>query len=330
MIGSTKQHVEDIMKVRLSHRLSRGAQKRSGSRRSVAFLSVLLAAVLLLALPQAAAIGNSTDSNTVVGVLNRQTAAVSGMKATVYADGISYSKTVPGGTVGSLLESMSITLGEKDEVEPALETKLFDGIYISVTRVTVKLELETETIPYAIEKVGDSANASAVQVVIQEGTEGLKYVEYDVVYRNGIESSRSANWESIAIKPTAQVIEYVKPGSKATMGNVIVTKGGEILRFTKALEVEATAYTTEGYKSKHTFSGTVARVGAIAVDPRVIPLGTRMYIEAPNGSWIYGTAVAEDTGGAIKGYIIDLFFNTRSECFNFGRQQAMVYILESE
>jgi len=72
----------------------------------------------------------------------------------------------------------------------------------------------------------------------------------------------------------------------------------------------------------------VARVGAIAVDPKVIPLGTKMYILSSGGTWIYGVAVAEDTGGSIKGYKIDLFFDTYDECINFGVRSAAVYILE--
>ncbi|MEG2570833.1 MAG: 3D domain-containing protein, partial [Clostridia bacterium] len=75
--------------------------------------------------------------------------------------------------------------------------------------------------------------------------------------------------------------------------------------------------------------GAVARVGLIAVDPRVIPLGTRLYITSMDGKrWVYGYAVAADTGGAIKGNKIDLFFNTEAECYDFGRQKAKVYILD--
>ena len=63
----------------------------------------------------------------------------------------------------------------------------------------------------------------------------------------------------------------------------------------------------------------------VAVDPRVIPLGTKIYVEG------YGVAIAGDTGGAIKGNIVDLFFNTNSECYTFGRRHGLdVYILEDQ
>ena len=97
--------------------------------------------------------------------------------------------------------------------------------------------------------------------------------------------------------------------------------------------MSATAYTASykdtGKSPSHpgygiTYTGTRARVGTVAVDPRVIPLGTKMYVEG------YGYAVAEDIGGAIKGNKIDLYFNTLKEANNFGRQQRKVYILAEQ
>jgi len=69
-------------------------------------------------------------------------------------------------------------------------------------------------------------------------------------------------------------------------------------------------------------------VGTIAVDPRVVPLGSKVYVQSTNGSWIYGTAVCEDTGGSIKGNKIDLYFDTQGECIRFGIRKAYMYILE--
>ncbi len=89
--------------------------------------------------------------------------------------------------------------------------------------------------------------------------------------------------------------------------------------------MRATAYTTEGKSRKNTASGTVARVGAVAVDPSLIPLGSKLLIQGADGKWSYGVAVAEDTG--VKGKKIDLFFNTYRECVNFGVRNATVYVL---
>lgn len=68
--------------------------------------------------------------------------------------------------------------------------------------------------------------------------------------------------------------------------------------------------------------------GVVAVDPRVIPLGTRLYIASTDGTADYGYALPGDTGGAIKGNKIDLFFSTASQVRQFGRRNVTVYILD--
>jgi 3D (Asp-Asp-Asp) domain-containing protein len=87
--------------------------------------------------------------------------------------------------------------------------------------------------------------------------------------------------------------------------------------------MDATAYSAEDPGcGPYTARGSRVAKGLVAVDPGVIPLGTRLYITG------YGPAVADDTGGAIHGQVIDLAFNSRSEALQFGRRQVTVYILE--
>ena len=74
--------------------------------------------------------------------------------------------------------------------------------------------------------------------------------------------------------------------------------------------------------SDYTYTGVLAEKGVIAVDPSVIPLGTKVYVEG------YGFASCEDTGGAIKGKKIDLCFNTVEECYQWGVQSVKLYILD--
>lgn len=110
-------------------------------------------------------------------------------------------------------------------------------------------------------------------------------------------------------------------------GNTFTTASGEVISYSRKLTVEATAYSCEGYTGI-TATGTTARYGAIAVDPSVIPYGTRMYIVSDDGAYIYGYATAEDCGGGIRGNMIDLYFNTVAECYEFGRRSCTVYILD--
>ena len=103
--------------------------------------------------------------------------------------------------------------------------------------------------------------------------------------------------------------------------------------YSKKLTVTATAYDTSpssnGGHSK-TALGLTPKYGIVAVDPKVIPLGTKLYIESADGgkSWSYGYCIAGDTGGAIKGNKVDLCFESKSECRKFGRKSATVYILK--
>lgn len=92
-----------------------------------------------------------------------------------------------------------------------------------------------------------------------------------------------------------------------------VSRGGQVM------VMEATAYTWTGYR---TATGTWPIRGTVAVDPEVIPMGTKLYVEG------YGLAVAADTGGAIKGNIIDVYLPTESECWQWGRRQLEVRVME--
>ncbi|MDU4959643.1 MAG: 3D domain-containing protein [Sporomusaceae bacterium] len=94
-------------------------------------------------------------------------------------------------------------------------------------------------------------------------------------------------------------------------------------RYRRVIHMEASAYTSEDPgNGSYTYRGNRLRKGLVAVDPRVIPLGARLYIEG------YGYAVADDTGGYIKGHRIDLAYENRQEALRFGRRTVPVYILD--
>lgn len=108
-------------------------------------------------------------------------------------------------------------------------------------------------------------------------------------------------------------------------------ENGKVYKYNKMINMESTAYTDSlqdtGKTPDHpafgiTYTGVKTRVGIVAVDPDVIALKTKLYVEG------YGEAVAEDIGGAIKGNKIDLYFNTRKEALNYGRKyNTKVYVL---
>lgn len=97
-----------------------------------------------------------------------------------------------------------------------------------------------------------------------------------------------------------------------------VSRGGG-----RALYVSATAYSAhDPGNGNRTATGTLVRRGVIAVDPSVIPLGTRVFIPG------YGEAVAEDIGSGIHGQRIDVAFDTHAEALMFGRQDLEIFIME--
>ena len=250
-----------------------------------------------------------------------------------------------GDTVGDALHRAGIELDGQDIVNPDPLTPVWNGMNITVWRKEVRLETITDTVPFTIERVADDNMLKDKEETVQEGSVGEKTFIYEVYLRNGEETERRLLSNEITTPAKNTIIHYgtkkpeppkpsisirsnpsVKPDDEG--GGTLTIPSGEEIRYKKMYKMTATAYTTERQKNKRTASGTTARVGAIAVDPKVIPLGTRVYIEIPGGQWFYGFAVCEDTGGAIKGNIIDLFFNTYDECVRFGRRGAILYVLE--
>jgi 3D (Asp-Asp-Asp) domain-containing protein len=101
-----------------------------------------------------------------------------------------------------------------------------------------------------------------------------------------------------------------------------VSRGG----YRTYVTMSAVAYSAK--PGAGTYINLKAKVGRVAVDPKVIPLGSKLYIKSLDGSKDYGYAIAADTGTAIKNTYIDLFFNTRQECLNWGQRKVRVYILK--
>ena len=152
------------------------------------------------------------------------------------------------------------------------------------------------------------------------GTTVSQPVDEIVAYGTQVEPV-TQSWLSV----TDDVLTHID--ANADGSGTLTTASGQELAYTQVLSCKATAYTTQRQSWKKTATGTTARVGAIAVDPRVIPYGTRMFIVSADGSITYGVATAEDCGGNIKGNRIDLFFDTYDECVSFGVRACDVYLL---
>ncbi|HHZ03421.1 MAG TPA: hypothetical protein GX396_10910 [Tissierellia bacterium] len=190
--------------------------------------------------------------------------------------------------------------------------------------------IENSIVEHDIKTIYNNNQYIGYEEVVQEGSDGMKRSVYKDYYVDGELVERFLEKETIYIDPVDEIIEV---GTKEK--TVATSRSG--FRFTKELDMVATAYDLS-YEScgKYpddpyygiTASGTKAQPGTVAVDPNVIPLGTKLYIASTDGSPDYGFATALDTGSAIKGYRIDLFMENNSDAINFGVRQVKVYILD--
>jgi uncharacterized protein YabE (DUF348 family) len=226
-------------------------------------------------------------------------------------------------TVENVLKEAEILIGSKDRVEPGMSSKLQQDMQINVIRVEEKLASEKVQIEFANEVKKIDSLAKGLVNVVQKGQQGQKEVTIKTVYEDGKEVSKKIVSEKIIKKPVNGIIEE---GVKTTL----VTSRGQI-NFTRVINMSSTAYDASfescGKTPDHpqygiTYSGVKVRPGIVAVDPRVIPLGTWLYVEG------YGEALAADIGGAIKGNRIDLFYESSKVVDRYGRKSVKVYVLD--
>ena len=251
-------------------------------------------------------------------------------------------------SIQSRKESISKLLDRMGIVPSPLETIAVDlsgpGVVITVAEEITYYDRVVEEAPFDTVRVANPEMKKGTEKVIQEGADGVRTSIYEVVFSNGQQLSRQFV-EELDSTAVDQIVEYgtaeEKPSpvvmtnnqsaiasvSKNSDGSGTLTLAdGTTLNFSAAKSMTATAYTA-GYGGADycTATGTTVRVGTVAVDKRVIPLGTKMYIVTNDGI-IYGTAVAEDTG--VRGDKVDLYFETYQQCINFGRRGCTVYILK--
>ena len=246
-------------------------------------------------------------------------------------------------TVKSRKESISRLLERMDIVPSPLETVAVNlagpGVEITVEEEIIYYDRIVEQVTFDTVRVANPEMKKGTEQVVQEGADGVQTSIYEVVFSNGQELSRQFV-EEVDSTAVHQIVEYgtaadATVNSKSTISSVsknsdgsgtLTLADGSTLDFSAAKSMTATAYTAGyGGADYYTATGTSVRVGTVAVDKVVIPLGTKLYIVTNDGI-VYGTAVAEDTG--VKGDKIDLYFDTYQQCINSGRRGCTVYILK--
>lgn len=252
--------------------------------------------------------------------------------------------TIP---VKELLAEEGFELGPDDRIEPAGLEKAYDGAVIKIVRVDKHYVSSRSAVPYDEIAQKNPLLDRGLSRVLREGRYGLQEELVEVTTEDGVEVKKEVVGTVLLEKPLEQIVEY---GDNTTL-----EREGSVMRFDRVVIMTATAYCpgtpgsgcpldknghafcTGPYNSGYTATGKKAVQGLgtlgsprmVAVDPRVIPLGSLLYIEPIPGIGKIGFARAEDTGGAIKGNKIDLCYDYHRDVAKFGlRRGIKVYILK--
>lgn len=258
-------------------------------------------------------------------------------------------------TVAEVLAEQRIIIGESDILNISADEKLKDDLEIKVQRekkassivlrrqmafgkdfsvitealpkekvvvVIEKSEVKKVRLAYKKVVVKNPKMERGLTKVVQKGKPGEKKITTEVTYKDGKIVSRRIASTSITKNPVNAIT------MEGTKNHITTSRGGQMM-FTRAFSVKSSAYWAGSCgKSKgsagygRTATGQKLKKGIVAVDPRVIPLGSWVYIEG------YGLALAADTGGSITGRTIDLAFETERQCINYGRRTVKMYVLD--
>ena len=249
------------------------------------------------------------------------------------------------GEVEHALAQAGVSVSSRDLVRTAVQEN--GTVRVTVERpVTTYEETPVEYLPYGTLRQEDPELPLGEEYILQTGVPGVVVNRTKVVTDPDGDIYRYDLGSAITAQPVDEIVAYgtkveAVPASWLSVsddvltnlnpdgsgGGILTTASGSEMAYTQVLRCRATAYTTQRQSWKLTATGTTARVGAIAVDPDVIPYGTRMFIVSSDGSITYGVATAEDCGGSIQGNRIDLFFDTYDECIQFGVRACDVYLL---
>lgn len=242
-------------------------------------------------------------------------------------------------TVAEILKEAGFTVDQYDMVEPSLDTVISDSAYIDYTNIDYVTGSYTEKIPSTIKTVYSSSMKEGTST-LAAGKDGEQQVNYTAKMVNGVAVETvidSCVTLSAAVDGTKTIGTKKPVVSTSENTNCISTlvpsspieldANGNPVNFKSHMTVQATAYT---YTGNNCSTGVAPQPGYIAVNPNVIPYGTKMYIKSSDGAYIYGYAVAADTGGFINSRPtnVDLFMSSRAACTAFGRRNVEIYILE--
>ncbi len=249
---------------------------------------------------------------------------------------------VPRSTVKDALEHANIKLGEYDTVDQSLKAKVTENTKIKVNRVSFKKVTKTKKVMYKTKKKKTAALYEGETKVEVKGKKGTKEVTYTNKIVNGKVTKTIVSGTKIIKKSKKKVllVGTKRKGYSMLVNNPTSFKtkssggigtfydhNGKKVAYKKIVSGPATAYSAE--VGMYTAVGSRVKIGGVAVNPRQIPYGSKVYIETPDKKLVYGYAVANDTGGFVytSSTVVDLFYPLESTCNTWGRRNVNIYVL---
>ncbi|MBQ7296368.1 MAG: G5 domain-containing protein [Clostridia bacterium] len=257
----------------------------------------------------------------------------------VTVDGETKKINTVGGTTEKVLKKAGIILGEDDIVSPAKDEEITKSRKIKVQRVTYKTYKKTEVIPFETKIEYDEDKYYEEVSVKQKGKDGKAVNYYKETYIDGKKTKTEITETKIKKEARDKIILRGSKGSlyggkvyDKVISEVVppyridLDENNRPINYKKKITGKATAYCTGTITS----TGRRAQPGVVAVDPREIPYGTKLYIVSSDNRYVYGYAIAGDTGGFIhnSSTVVDLYIRGYDACKQFGRRNVDIYVLE--
>ncbi len=250
-------------------------------------------------------------------------------KISLTADGKTQDVLLPYGKVGQSLILAGIRLSQDDILSVDRNTKVDDITELSIKRVIYTNISVTEEVPFESKKENSDKIELGETKLKTEGVDGEKLVTKRVKYIDGEKDSEKVIAEKVTKAPVDEVTLVGTKGAASADGEGTFTdENGVKVAYSYKLTGSGTAYTAPA--GALTASGHEVYEGGVAVNPALIPYGSKLYIETTDGSFSYGYATAIDTGGALMdgSAVVDLFYFSLDDCYSFGRRDVNVYVIE--
>ncbi len=246
-----------------------------------------------------------------------------------------YTYRTTGCKAGEAVYAVGLALGAEDELNVTADAELAEGDTVQVLRCSYEERTAEESIDFGTTVVEDSNLFEGQSRILSKGVCGTQ----EVLYRDKYLGTACVDSEPLRKTVTSEPINAVKAvgtrvfsvAGKVPISNLTLPEGFELddngvpADYEYYMDGVATAY----YGGGITASGIPAAVGYVAVDPKVIPYGTKLWVASLDGQYVYGYAIAADTGGFVKGgwADMDLYMDTEAECWQFGIRGVRIYVL---